>query len=331
MPENENTPDEWEQPENGFAGLQKEQAKKKGKTDFMNFLSKMERKFGRFAIPNISLYLIMAYACGYLLNFMNPYIMSFLTLNPYAIIHGQVWRIVTWLLVPPSSFGIWTIVMLFFYWSIGTSLEHTWGTFLYNAYLFQGFLFMILGSFILLGLSYILGDAGFCALIGLNGIASKADIFAYFSSSFSTYFVNMSIFLAYAATFPDAQVLLMFIIPIKVKWMGIAYAALLVYQFLFADIFSKFAIGASLLSFVIFYLMVKKGMSISPKQIKRRHDFKKKMQHAQPQGIARHKCAVCGRTSDTNPELEVRFCSKCEGNYEYCQDHLFTHTHMHTR
>lgn len=297
----------------------------------MNFLNKMERKFGKYAIPNISLYLIMAYACGYLLQFINPYILSYLTLDPYAIIHGQVWRLVTWLIIPPSSFGIWTIIMLFFYWSIGSSLERTWGTFLYNAYLFQGFIFMIAGSFILLGMSYLLGDVGFCSMIGLKMVYTRGEIFAIVSSVFSTYYVNMSIFLAYAATFPEAQVLLMFIIPIKVKWMGIAYAVLLIYQFLTADIFVKFAIGASLLSFLLFFLMVKKGMSISPKQIKRRHDFKKKMQKAQPAGNARHKCAICGRTSDTNPELEFRYCSKCEGSYEYCQEHLFTHTHVHTR
>ena len=88
--------------------------------------------------------------------------------------------------------------------------------------------------------------------------------------------------------------------------------------------------GCYLLNFVVFFLLTRSGlgMRISPRQVKRRHDFQKEVKKAKPMSVARHKCAICGRTSDEFPELEFRFCSKCNGNYEYCQEHLFTHTHV---
>lgn len=293
----------------------------------MNFLNKMERKFGKYAIPNLSLYLILGYVLGYAMQFINPAIRDFLTLNPYLILHGQIWRLVTWIIIPPSDLDLLTIIMLMFYYSVGTNLERTWGTFYYNVYLLMGMLFTIIGSFLIMGISYI---------PGVNSYESRTLLYgteAYFllvARSFSTYFVNMSIFLGFAATFPDVQVLLMFIIPIKVKWMGIAYAVLLGIQFLQSDIVGKIIIGASLLNFVIFFLMTRSGigMRISPRQVKRRHDYNREVKRAKPASVAKHKCAICGKNSEDNPEAEFRFCSKCNGNYEYCQDHLFTHTHV---
>lgn len=273
----------------------------------MDFLNKMERKFGKYAIPNLSLYLIMGYILGYVLEFVSPVVLSYLTLNPYLILHGQVWRLVTWIIIPPSSFDLFfTVIMLFFYYSVGTSLERTWGSFLYNVYIFMGMIFTIIGSFLVLLL--------------FHGV----------SDGFSTEFVNMSIFLAYAATFPEMQVLLMFIIPVKVKWMGIAYGVILAVQFLQYNIVGKIVIGASMLNFIVFFLMTRRGlgMRMSPRQIKRRHDYNREVKRAKPMSVAKHKCAICGRNSDDNPDVQFRFCSKCNGNYEYCQDHLFTHTHV---
>lgn len=160
--------------------------------------------------------------------------------------------------------------------------------------------------------------------------AYGAAYFVLVARSFSTYFVNMSIFLGFAATFPEVQVLLMFIIPIKVKWMGIAYGVLLVVQFLQSDVVGKIVIGASLLNFVVFFLMTRSGlgMRISPRQVRRRHEYNREVKRAKPVSVSKHKCAICGKNSEDNPEAEFRFCSKCNGNYEYCQDHLFTHTHV---
>lgn len=292
----------------------------------MNFLNKMERKFGKYAIPNLSLYLILGYILGYAIQFINPAIVDFLTLNPYLILHGQIWRLVTWIIIPPSRLDLLTIVMLMFYYSVGTNLERTWGTFYYNVYLLMGMFFTIIGSFLIMGISYIPGVRSYERVI----LYGTETYFLLVARSFSTYFINMSIFLGFAATFPDVQVLLMFIIPIKVKWMGIAYAVLLGIQFLQSDIVGKIVIGASLLNFVLFFMMTRSGigMRISPRQVKRRHDYSREVKRAKPASVAKHKCAICGKNSEDNPEAEFRFCSKCNGNYEYCQDHLFTHTHV---
>ena len=291
-------------------------------------MSPFERKFGKYAIPNLSFVLVACYAVGYVLLMMDRtgLITSYLTLNPYAILHGQIWRLVTWVLIPPSSGGLFfTLIMLYFYCSIGTSLERTWGTYRYNVYLFQGMLFTIAGSFLLMGYCYLFKPE--ISLLGATlTVDSPTEYFTIIALMFSTYYINMSIFLAYAATFPDAQVLLMFIIPIRVKWLGVIYAVMLLFQFLGTNVFGKFAIGASLLNFVVFFLTSRNMMHLNPKQIHRRQEFKRDVRRNT--GITKHKCAICGRTEVDSPQMQFRFCSKCDGNYEYCEEHLYTHTHI---
>lgn len=287
--------------------------------------SSFEKKFGKYAINNLSMILILCYACGYLLQWIFPYFLTYLTLNPYEILfHGQIWRLVTWLVVPPSGFSFFTLLMLYFYYTIGTTLERTWGAYRYNVYIFSGFLFTILGAFLLYGTTVVVyGDA-----YGGNAAVLWATTSGYGNLSilFSTYYVNMSIFLAFAATFPNLQVMLFFLIPLKVKVLGIIYAILLLYQFITGTFVIRFVIGASLLNFVIFFFTSRGHIHMSPKQVKRRTEFKRDVKRAS--NVTRHKCAVCGRTEETNPELQFRFCSKCDGNYEYCEEHIFTHTHV---
>ena len=297
-------------------------------------MSNFEKKFGKYAIKNLSLILIMCYACGYLMKWINPGFFTYLYLNPYEIIHHfQIWRLLTWLIVPPDSFDFWTLLMLYFYYSIGTSLERTWGTYRYNVYIFSGILFTAVGAFILYGISSLLGAQSL-------GLWMTVDGYITYPTMFSTYYVNMSIFLAYAATFPDYEVLLFFILPIKVKFLGIIYGAMLVYQFIvgygtssalfYYNLGIRFVITASLLNFVVFFLTSRKKVRRGPIKMIRKQVVKQQPRHEtkKSSGITRHKCAVCGRTDETNPELEFRFCSKCNGNYEYCQEHLFTHTHV---
>ena len=297
-------------------------------------MSNFEKKFGKYAIKNLSLILIMCYACGYLMKWINPGFFTYLYLNPYEIIHHfQIWRLVTWLIVPPDSFDFWTLLMLYFYYSIGTSLERTWGTYRYNVYIFSGILFTAAGAFILYGVSSLLGAQSL-------GLWMTVDGYITYPTMFSTYYVNMSIFLAYAATFPDYEVLLFFILPIKVKFLGIIYGAMLIYQFIvgygtssalfYYNLGIRFVITASLLNFVVFFFTSRKKVRRGPIKIIRQQAVKQQPRHEtkKSSGITRHKCAVCGRTDETNPELEFRFCSKCNGNYEYCQEHLFTHTHV---
>lgn len=289
-------------------------------------MSKFEKKFGKYAIKNISLMLILCYAVGYVIELVGGNFINFLTLDPYQILHGQIWRIVSWILVPPSSFNLFTIIMLYFYYSVGTTLENTWGTYRYNVYLFSGMFFTVLGSFVAMGLCYVFyGD-----IMSIPGNA--AYVCSLYSRLFSTYYINMSILLAFAATFPDAQVLLMFVVPVKMKWMGIIYGAMLVFDVIqdtgspLANIFYRTAIVASLLNFVIFWFTSRSHIHMSPKEVKRRQSFKHEIKKNQK--ISGHKCAVCGRTDADDPTLEFRFCSKCEGNYEYCQYHIFTHEHV---
>ncbi|MBR6628237.1 MAG: hypothetical protein IKL04_09770 [Lachnospiraceae bacterium] len=289
-------------------------------------MSKFERKFGKYAIKNLTAKLIGCYVVGYIIQMILISQQKFegilwLTLEPNSILHGQIWRLVSWLLIPPGILStdsmsnlFFTLIMLYFYYSIGTSLERTWGTYRYNVYLLGGMLITILAAFISMPVVYLQYGKELFALRMLEG-----------SFFFSTYYVNMSIFLAFAATFPNAQVLLMFFIPIKVKWMGIIYAVLLVYEAWMGNIFTRFAIGASLLNFGLFYLSTRRHLS--PAQIKRRMVYKQEVRKSRPK-ITGHKCAVCGRTEEDDPGLEFRFCSKCNGNYEYCQDHLFTHEHV---
>ena len=277
----------------------------------MKFLNKMERKFGRYAIHNLSAYMIITYVAGYLLYFFSPSsIFSWLTLEPYYILHGQVWRLITWVLIPPDSPGLFTIVMLFFYYSLGNNLEHTWGAFRYNVYIFMGMICTVLGAFLLY---FILGG---------NVVFGSA--------LFSTYYINMSIFLAFAACYPNMEVLLYFFIPIKMKWMGLLYGFFIVYSFIKNNWVGKMAIFASLFNFIVFFLMTRDFRRVSPREIKRKREFHQNIRSAEPKkGGPRHRCAVCGRTELDGDHLEFRFCSKCDGNYEYCQDHLFTHEHVH--
>lgn len=282
-------------------------------------MSRFERKFGKYAIPNLTLILIICYVAGYVIQIVNPGLQYYLTLDPYFILKGQVWRLVTWILIPPSSLDIFTIIMLMFYYNIGTALERTWGTYRYNVYLFSGMLFTVLGSFLCLGYLYLVGGSDMSLLL------ASGAMMGYFSG-FSTYYINLSIFMAFAVTYPDMQVLLMFVIPIKIKWMGILDAVMLGIMFLTGNIFTKFAIAACMLNFFLFYLGSRNLRRMAPKQVKRRTEFRHQVKHsAAPQG---HKCAICGRTDADDPTLEFRYCSKCNGNYEYCQYHLFTHEHV---
>ena len=179
-------------------------------------MSGFEKKFGKYAIKNLSLVLIICYAIGYVLEWVSPWMLTFFYLNPYEIIfHGQIWRLVSWILIPPSGFDFFTLLMLYFYYSLGTTLERTWGTYRYNVYIFSGMLFTILGAFLLFGYTVLIGGEAGIALWGIYGD------FYQLATRFSTYYVNMSIFLAFASTYPNMQVMLFFMIPVRIKILGI--------------------------------------------------------------------------------------------------------------
>ena len=302
----------------------------------MLWFTKLEQKYGKYAIPNLTFYLIICYAIGYLLQLSSLYnpamsnLMNYMTLDIYAILHGQIWRIFTWLLIPPGGFDLFTLVMLYCYFSIGTLLERTWGTFRYNVFMFMGIIFTIIGAVILYVFIWIFGQSLGAGI--LEGAELLKTVSAGYSSMFSTYYISMSIFLAFAMTFPDSQMLFMFVIPIKAKVLGIFYVAIMAYT-----IFSAFAANVfygivtatvilfSLFNVLVFFIVTRKSFR-TPTQIHRRQEFKRDIKRNT--SITRHKCAICGRTEESDPDETFRFCSKCDGNYEYCSKHIYTHTHV---
>ena len=274
-----------------------------------NWLDKMERRFGRYAIRNLTMYLLAGYAIGYLLSFTMPQLLTYFTLEPALILKGQVWRLLSWVIIPPNDNIIFVIFMMLLYYSLGNTLESYWGAFRYNVYIFSGILFTVIGAFIVNGL--------------IGGITG-------FGSLYSTYYINMSIFLACASIMPDYQLLLYGIIPIKMKWLAVLDVVLLAVDAVQGGLIIRIVIIASLLNLIIFFFCNRNLHGHSPKQAARRKKFQKQISRPQNQyaGGAKHRCAVCGRTELDNPTLEFRYCSKCNGNYEYCQDHLFTHEHV---
>ncbi|MBR4581054.1 MAG: hypothetical protein IKO32_07460 [Lachnospiraceae bacterium] len=316
-----------------------------------NWLAKLERKFGKYAIRNLPLYLVICYGFGYLMNIFKPEWIYVVNLNPYAILHGQVWRLVTWILVPEPTSLFFVIIVLYFYYSLGRTLERNWGSFLFNVYFFSGFILTIIGAFLLyiyfntFGVSWLQANEGLFQYVveastGINAGGQWPPLlggnyaFSYIATFFSTYYINLSIFLAFAIMFPEMKVYILFIIPIKVKIMGIIYVIILGVNIALAFYRGGFSYGiltmvpivASLLNTLIFFIYTKRGRYKSPKEIKRQHEYKVKMKAAAKQ--THHKCAICGQTEESNPNLQFRYCSKCNGNYEYCQEHLFTHQHV---
>lgn len=292
----------------------------------MEFINKLEKKFGKYAIRNLMYYIILLYALGFVILLVNPDIYyNFLSLDASAILHGQIWRIFTYIIYPPTGSLITILISLYFYYTIGTMLERQWGSFRFNLYFFTGVLLHAIAAIVIYLIWGTVLEMG-------------------------TYYLNLSMFFAFAAMFPDMQVLFMWLIPIKMKWLawfdGIYFAVTIFAGFLsehlsinmiyrlysFGIVANKaYAVMAlvSLLNFLLYATTFRSVRRMSPKEIYRRKSYEQKVQKAQPpKNAPRHKCAVCGRTEKDDPTLEFRFCSKCEGNYEYCQDHLFTHQHI---
>lgn len=297
-----------------------------------NFLNRMERRFGRYAIPNLTLWICVLQAVGFVLSQVHAgayeTLADALSLDMNAVFHGQVWRIVTFLMVPTDNNAIFFLIMIFFYYSIGKSLEYTLGEFRYNFYIFSGVIFTILGNI-----------AAYFIILAVTGES--------YPVTGTVEYLLMSLFLAYAFLYPDERVLLYFIIPIKVKWLAYVYYVIVgleMLQYIRAAVTASPAYWGyvismvfSLMNFFLFYYWTRQAVRPDRAQRKRQREFKRKMnsfggpdtgRYETPQGIAKHRCAVCGATELDHPDYQFRFCSKCNGNYEYCQDHLFNHKHV---
>ncbi len=299
----------------------------------------MQRKLGKYAIPGLMKYVIIVYAAGYFVNLINPaFYYQWLMLDIDKLLHGQVWRLVTFLIQPMENNILFMLLMLYVYYSIGMTLERVWGTFFFNLYYFMGLFFNILAVVIIYIIFWLKTGTGVSYPIQLD-------------------YVNLSMLLAFSVTFPEARFYLMFLIPFKAKYLTVLYAAILAYTVysgfsgacivldqngvgyligIDCGICVTISVLAAMANFLIYFFMTKRHLS--PKNIKRKIQFKRSYDQGIRSNyttnadghkvITRHKCAVCGRTELDGDNLVFRFCSKCNGNYEYCQDHLFTHTHI---
>lgn len=271
----------------------------------MNGLNKLERKFGKYAIPNLMYYVVILYAIGLIISQLAPQVyIEYLMLDASKILRGQIWRVVTFMMWPMSGGILINVVMMYCYYNLGRTLEYIWGTFRFNLYFFMGVLGHVLAAIIIylvLGRVYPL----------------------------TTEYLNFSLFMAYALTFPEQHFLLFWVVPIKAKWLAAFNAAYFVYGFIFGGAAAKIAIAMSMFNVIVYFFMTK-GSRYSPKEIKRKQQFKAQMNQTarEVKKVGRHRCAVCGRTELDAPELTFRYCSKCDGDFEYCQDHLYTHQHV---
>lgn len=325
-------------------------------------MSNFNKKIRKFAIPNLTLWLIIGYAIGYIVQMSYPKLMYYLALDPYQIIHGQVWRIFTWVLIPPNyvegagmpgflSFLFIFLMMYCCYW-VGNILERTWGTVKYNLFIFGGVLLTVFFSFVCFG--YLCLHYGYDLIetyeqfkyYQITNTSTYPVIYnelsntSYFWYAFSTYYINMSLYLVYALTFPESLIYIYFVIPVKMKWLGVVDSVYLLFMLLVGGPIVRCAVLATVLNVLIFYLSNIKGKVLNPYQIHRQNSFRRKfnsgksteapkMDKAPKMHAAyRHKCSICGKTDVSDPDMEFRYCSKCVGSHEYCSIHLFKHSHV---
>lgn len=188
----------------------------------MKWLNKLERKFGRYAISNLMYYIIGITLAVYIVQYvLNISAYSYLAFIPGLIMKGQVWRIITFIFIPPASSIVTIAFVMYFYYMMGTTLENEWGTFKFNIY----YLFGMIGTIIA---AFLTGDG-------------------------TSVYLNLSLFLAFAYLFPDIEILLFFILPVKVKWIAYMDWAYFIFSLIFGTMSTRVAAIASLINFFIFF------------------------------------------------------------------------------
>ena len=285
-------------------------------------VKELRRKFDRFiynnshkGIPNLMLLICIGMLISYFIMLADGSGMyySAICFDRDRILHGQIWRLLTYIFIPQSG-GLWVFLLLFAYYGIGRMVEQAWGTLKFNLFYFTGVLIMDIAGLI------------------LGGTPSSS-------------YLHLSLFLALATLYPDNKVLLMYIIPLKMKYLAWAYLLLLLVDIVRLDFFPVFA----LLNYFLFF--GGEWINVLPDSWQRKiRSGKARVERPNPDWASaykrpvrsertkkakvvdapayRHKCTVCGRTDVTNPELEFRYCSRCSGYWCYCQDHINDHAHI---
>ncbi|WP_294187967.1 rhomboid family intramembrane serine protease [uncultured Clostridium sp.] len=260
----------------------------------MDWLNKIERKIGNFYIRNLMLIIICGQILVFALSYMGKDIANILILNRNAVLNGEVWRLVTFIFVPSSYSIISFIFSVYFYYLAGTGLEHEWGEFKFNFYYFIGMLATIIVSMI-------------------TGASATGTL------------INLSLFLAFAKVYPNFQVLLFFIIPIKVKYIAILNWVIIVYNFLLSgSVGGKILTLVPLINFFLFFgKEILTGTTTSAVNYRRQQKFRAQIKEKE----VIHKCVVCGITEKEDPKMDFRYCSKCSGKKCYCENHIRNHEH----
>jgi len=286
-------------------------------------LKNLRKRFDRFCfrnrdkgIPNLMLYIALGSAVVNILSLIDKtdtlyYVLCF---NRSAILHGQVWRLITYPLTFSGGNILITAIALICYYSLGRAMENLWGTLRFNLFYFTGVVLMDI----------------YCMIFG-----GMADVS----------YLNLSLFLAYATLYPNAQFLFLYIIPIKAWVFALIDLALVLYSLLVYPFpYNLFPVVALANYFLFFGKDVVNVIPVSW-QVNARRLFQKKPAKktgtipfpnagsyeattARPQAPYTHRCTVCGRTDVSDPDLEFRYCSRCNGYYCYCQEHINNHTHI---
>jgi len=289
----------------------------------LSMLKNLRKRFDRFCfrnrdkgIPNLMLYIALGSAVVNILSLIDKtdtlyYVLCF---DRGAILHGQVWRLITYPLTFTGGSILITAIALICYYSLGRAMENLWGTLRFNLFYFTGVVLMDI----------------YCMIFG-----GMADVS----------YLNLSLFLAYATLYPNAQFLFLFIIPIKAWVFALFDLALVLYSLLVYPFpYNLFPVVALANYFLFFGRDVVNVIPVSW-QVNARRLFRKKPAKktgtipfptagsyeattARPQAPYTHRCTVCGRTDVSDPDLEFRYCSRCNGYYCYCQDHINNHTHI---
>ena len=266
----------------------------------MALLNRLERLFGRFAIENISLYLVIGQVFIFLMALLGRDLTGLIALQAGLVLNGEVWRLFSFVFQPTlltnGSFGVMLAVFgWYMFYLMGSALEHHWGVFRYNLFLFIGWLLTV------------------------------AVCFRYPGASGTVIFIGGSVFLAFAYLNPDFELLVFFILPVKIKWLALLMSLRFTYLLVVGDWALRLMVLASLANFFAFF-----GRDI----IRRMKTGKRQMEYKARQAAARddsreprHRCHVCGKTDVSDPQLDFRYCSKCAGEECYCPEHLANHEH----
>lgn len=287
-------------------------------------MKNLRKRFNRFCfvnrdkgIPNLMLYISLGSALVYFMNIIDQsrILYSILCFSRQAILHGQIWRLFTYPLVFDAGNPLLTILLLFCYFSLGRAVENVWGTFRFNLFYLTGIVLMDIYGLI---------------------FGAAADVS----------YLNLSLLLAYATLYPNATFLILFIIPVKAWFLALIYFATILYGlFAYPFPYNLFTVIALANYFLFFGSDVLNVFPASWRMNFRRLFHKaaapKKYKTvpfptagsyeattARPKAPYNHRCTVCGRTDISDPQLEFRYCSRCNGYYCYCEEHISNHTHI---